>query len=127
DDLPPFLRADEVDRPHGSAADAGAVARALGIDMFGPKTGRAMVAIAAIAERWNPRTASVTQESGVLIAPCQYPVSAPRRIEKAGVGFGCFLPSKGIPGLLCERPIHRAPLERAITFSSSFIEAFTSS
>jgi len=41
--------------------------------------------------------------------------------SKSGSRVRLFL---SLPGLLCERPIHRASFGRAITFSSSFIEAY---
>ena len=50
-----------------------------------------MVAIAAIGQGRNLRTASVAQESGVFIVTSQSPVSAPQRFRVGGSRVRLFL------------------------------------
>jgi hypothetical protein len=110
-----------LDRPHQAMACACPVAGFLIVDVQGPQAVRTVVAIASVGQWENVHAAVGAGEPAIL------PVVRHARLQPTncvgGVGFGLLSLPKEAPGSPEERSIHRASLESAITFGSSFIAA----
>src|SRR5262245_50173288 len=132
-DLVSLLRPRECDGSHQSEALALPVSGTLAIHMLRPKTHRAMVAIAAIAERWNASAATRADESRVFGVSRQGPVSAPHEWKWWERGSVCSFakdsglalreahsPRASVARDYCRFLLHRGLLDPRIRTSTGF-------